>query len=93
MTKRESLRKIARRTQISYETCERIVDLFFDSIHDSLLDGEKFTMRGFGTFEPSVAIATNRYDFRSGEVLSARPSKTVKYRISDNFKRELNKGE
>ena len=93
MTKRESLLKIAKRTQISYDTCERIVDLFFDSIHDSMLDGEKFTMRGFGTFEPAEAVATNRYDFKTGEVLSARPSKTVKIRISVNFKKELNKGD
>ena len=90
MTKRESLIKIAKRTQHSYEMCERIVDLFFDSICESIKDGEKFVIRGFGTFEPKNTRATNRFDPNTGIVSFSPSVKSVKYTISRSFKNDIN---
>lgn len=93
MKKREALIKISKRTQHSYDTCEKIVDLFFDCIRESLLDGDKFIFRGFGTFEPGMNKETRKFDPNVKEVVDMPSHKTVRYRISKSFKKEMNQGD
>lgn len=50
MTKAELVDQVARSTQLTKKHAEIIVNTIFDSIVDSLRDGEKIELRGFGSF-------------------------------------------
>lgn len=50
MTKAELVEKVAASTQLTKKHAEMIVNTVFDSIVQSLKDGEKIELRGFGSF-------------------------------------------
>lgn len=50
MTKAELVDEVAKSTQLTKKHAEIIVSTVFDSIVDSLKQGEKIELRGFGSF-------------------------------------------
>ena len=50
MTKAELVERVAKNTQLTKKHAEVIVNTVFESIVDSLKDGEKIELRGFGSF-------------------------------------------
>lgn len=50
MTKAELVDEVARSTQLTKKHAEIIVNTVFESIVDSLREGEKIELRGFGSF-------------------------------------------
>ena len=50
MTKAELVEEVARTTQLTKKHAELIVNTVFESIVNSLKDGEKIELRGFGSF-------------------------------------------
>ena len=51
MTKAELVDHVARSTRLTKKHAEQIVNTVFESIVDSLKDGEKIELRGFGRFQ------------------------------------------
>ena len=50
MTKAELVEEVAHMTQLTKKHAEIIVNTVFESIVDSLRDGDKIELRGFGSF-------------------------------------------
>ena len=50
MTKAQLVEEVARTTQLTKKHAELIVNTVFDSIVQSLREGEKIELRGFGSF-------------------------------------------
>lgn len=50
MTKAELVEQVAQSTELTKKNAELIVNTVFDSIVESLRDGEKIELRGFGSF-------------------------------------------
>ncbi len=50
MTKAQLVEEVARHTELTKKHAEVIVNTVFESIVDSLRDGEKIELRGFGSF-------------------------------------------
>jgi integration host factor subunit beta len=50
MTKAELVEEVARTTQLTKKHAELIVNTVFESIVNSLKEGEKIELRGFGSF-------------------------------------------
>ena len=51
MTRSQLITKVAMETNLSASEVEKVMDAIFGSIGDSLRDGEKVTIAGFGRFE------------------------------------------
>ena len=78
MTKAELVEEVARSTQLTKKHAEVIVNTVFESIVDSLKDGEKIELRGFGSFrirERGSRIGRNP---KTGARVSV-PSKRIPY--------------
>jgi integration host factor subunit beta len=86
MTKAELVEEVARNTQLTKRHAEAIVNTVFESIVDSLKDGEKIELRGFGSFrirERNSRIGRNpktgdRVDVPSKRVPYFKPGKQLK---------------
>ena len=51
MTKQELVKSISTQVPTKYNEVEKIVDLTFNKIMESLVNGDKVTISGFGSFE------------------------------------------
>lgn len=57
ISKEELLRDVAWRSGISKNNTEFVIDALIDSIAESLSNGDRVMIRGFGTFEPKYRAA------------------------------------
>ncbi|HUP23526.1 MAG TPA: integration host factor subunit beta [Thermoanaerobaculia bacterium] len=78
MTKAELVEEVARSTQLTKRHAEVIVNTVFESIVDSLKDGEKIELRGFGSFRIRERNSRVGRNPKTGDRVNV-PSKRVPY--------------
>ena len=71
---------------------EAIVDIFFDTIIDSLIKGKSFEARQFGRFSvKTIKEKKNARNPSSGEIIYVPEKKKVSFKMSKHLKEEINK--
>ena len=78
MTKAELVEEVARNTQLTKKHADVIVSTVFESIVDSLKDGEKIELRGFGSFRIRERGSRVGRNPKTGDRVSV-PSKKIPY--------------
>src|SRR5206468_10300763 len=78
MTKAELVEDVARAAELTKKDAERLVEIVFESIIDSLNQGEKIELRGFGSFRVRERGARRGRNPKTGETVSI-PAKRVPY--------------
>ncbi len=76
MSKTELIAEVATRTGLSKKDAESAVSATLDVISDTLADGGKVQLVGFGTFETRERSARSGHNPTTGEVIEI-PSSTV----------------
>jgi integration host factor subunit beta len=88
MTKAELVDQVARTTQLTKKHAEIMVNTVFDSIVDSLKDGEKIELRGFGSFRIRQRGSRTGRNPKTGARVEV-PSKSIPYFKPGKELREL----
>ena len=88
MTKAELVDQVARSTQLTKKHAEIMVNTVFDSIVDSLKDGEKIELRGFGSFRIRQRGSRIGRNPKTGAKVDV-PSKSIPYFKPGKELREL----
>ncbi len=88
MTKAELVDQVARNTQLTKKHAEIMVNTVFDSIVDSLKDGEKIELRGFGSFRIRRRDSRIGRNPKTGATVEV-PSKKIPYFKPGKELREL----
>ena len=78
MTKAELVDEVARVVQLTKKQAETIVNIVFDSIVDSLRNGQKIELRGFGSFRLRNRKSRTGRNPKTGEKVEV-PSKKIPY--------------
>lgn len=78
MTKAELVEEVAKSTQLTKKHAEIIVNTVFESIVDSLKDGEKIELRGFGSFRIRERGSRVGRNPKTGDKVEV-PSKRIPY--------------
>ncbi len=78
MTKAELVEKVANKINLTKKQTEVIVNTLFQSITDSLSEGDKVELRGFGSFRIRERNARVGRNPKSGEKVEV-PSKKVPF--------------
>jgi len=78
MTKADLVDDVANATELTKKDAERLVELVFDSIIQSLNKGEKIELRGFGSFRVRGRGARRGRNPKTGEPVNI-PAKRVPY--------------
>lgn len=78
MTKAELVTQVAQDVQVTRKESDVIVGTVLKSIVDSLLNGEKVEIRGFGSFRTRTRKARIGRNPKSGEKVDV-PPKTIPY--------------
>ena len=93
MTKAELVEKVAESTQLTKKHAELIVNTVFDSIVESLKDGEKIELRGFGSFRIRQRGPRTGRNPKTGAKVEV-PSKRIPYfKPGKELKELLNSGD
>ncbi|HVF27594.1 MAG TPA: HU family DNA-binding protein [Pyrinomonadaceae bacterium] len=78
MTKAELVEDVARVAELTKKDAERLVEIVFESIIDTLNQGEKIELRGFGSFRVRERGARRGRNPKTGDPVDI-PAKRVPY--------------
>ena len=69
---------------------ERIVNTIFNEITQSLADGKRVELRGFGVFFSKIQKESIRRNPRTGEKVNVPQKKTIHFKMSKDLFKKLN---
>ena len=91
MNKTELCAAVAAKTGMTRKDAEAAVTAVIDVIGESLKDGEKVAIVGFGTFEVKDRPARKARNPRTGEQISIEASKAPVFKAGKALKDSVNK--
>lgn len=78
MTKAELVEEVARTSELTKKDAERLVEIVFQSLIETLNKGEKIELRGFGSFRLRERNSRRGRNPKTGSAVSI-PAKRVAY--------------
>ena len=89
MVKSELIENLAARADITLAKAEEIVDLFFDSISETLGKGDRVELRGFGAFTVREYKAYEGRNPKTGEKIVVPPKKLPFWKTGMELKQRV----
>ena len=86
MQKIELMAKIAEETGITKTVVNKVCETFVDKIVEALKNGEKVSLRGFGTFSVKACPARMGYDLSRGKSVPIPAQNRVSFKFSPAVK-------
>ena len=90
MTKVEFIKRVAQDADLTRQDATAAVNAVFDNLKKVLLNDESFSINRFCTFTPIMRAGRQGHSPITGEALWIEPKKTIKVKLSNAFKAELN---
>ncbi len=91
MNKSELIKTLAESEEIHVDEAAEIVNAFFDSIKESLVDGDRVEIRGFGSFKIKEYKGYQGRNPKSGTVVDVCPKRLPFFRPGKELKEFINK--
>lgn len=90
MNKSELIRTLADQNNISADEASMVVNTFVEKMKESLLDGDRVEIRGFGSFKIKKYGTYNGRNPRTGEQVSVAPKRLTFFRAGKELKEYIN---
>ena len=90
MNKSQLIRTLAERRSISLEEASTIVNTFFDTIKETLLQDKRVEIRGFGSFKMKHYEGYQGRNPSTGEMVQVQPKRLPFFRVGKDLKEFLN---
>ena len=81
---------VADKTELSKADASKAISALFDSIQDTLRQGERVAIPGFGTFEVADRPARQGRNPQTGAAIEIAASKAAKFKAGKSLKEALN---
>jgi len=89
LTKAEMINIVAEKTGLNKTQSANAVDALFQAIQETLVDGKKFTMTGFGSFFSTVRKSRAGRNPQTGQPIVIPGKLVAKFRPGKNLKQSL----
>lgn len=86
MTKSELIEKVADRINMPKKRAEEVVNAFFDSMSDALVQEERIEVRGFGSFSLREYEARTGRNPRTGEKVKVDEKRSVHFKVGKELR-------
>ncbi len=86
MTKSELIEKVADRINMPKKRAEEVVNAFFDSMSDALLQDERIEVRGFGSFSLREYDSRTGRNPRTGEKVKVDEKRSVHFKVGKELR-------
>ena len=93
MTKADIIEQIYEKVGFSKKESSEIVELVFDTMKETLEQGEKIKISGFGNFIVRAKRSRTGRNPQTGEAIEIAPRRVLTFRPSQVLKQVLNKSE
>lgn len=90
MNRSELIKILTDETGISLENSTAVVEIFFNSIKESLLEGERVEIRGFGSFKMKEYAGYAGRNPKSGQSVEVAPKRLPFFRAGKDLKDFIN---
>ena len=90
MNKTELVAAIAEKAELSKKDAEKALAAFTDVVADTLKNGDKIQLVGFGTFEVSERAAREGRNPQTGETMTIAACKAPKFKAGKALKDAIN---
>ena len=90
MNKTELVAAIAEKAELSKKDAEKALKAFTETVAETLQNGDKIQLVGFGTFEVAERPAREGRNPRTGETMKIAASKSPKFKAGKALKDSLN---
>ena len=90
MNKSELIVALAQKAELSEKDAEKALSAFVETVTETLKDGDKVQLVGFGTFESKKRPARTARNPRTGEPIKIAASKTASFKVGKALKDSLN---
>lgn len=89
MTKSDLINQVSERTNLPKKRAEDIVNAFFDSMMDALLNDERIEVRGFGSFSIREYDARVGRNPRTGQKVEVDEKKSVHFKVGKELRERV----
>ena len=86
MNKADLVNVVAARTELTKTDVAQVVDALIDTIMDSVVDGKKVSILGFGSFEPRDRSARQGLNPKTGEKIKIEAKRVPAFTAGKMFK-------
>lgn len=90
MTKAELVEDVARAAELTKKDAERLVEIVFESIIETLNHGEKIELRGFGSFRIRHRGARTGRNPKTGDKVKVPPKRIPYFKPGKELRELLN---
>ena len=81
---------MSREKGLSRLEAKTLVNLFFESITDTLIKGGRVEIRGFGAFKVKDYKAYKGRNPKTGEIIKVKPKKLPFFKVGTELKKRVN---
>jgi integration host factor subunit beta len=92
MTKSDLIEKVAAQLNLPKGKAELIINCIFDSMEESLKQGNRIEIRGFGSFEIRRYKAYEGRNPRTGDPVGVNPKRLPFFKVGKELKERVNAG-
>lgn len=90
MNKNELISKVAEKSDLSKKDAEKAINSFIETIKETLTEGDKVQLVGFGTFEVRDRPARKGHNPATGQEIQIAASKAPVFKAGKALKDALN---
>lgn len=91
MNKSELIATITEKSELNKKEVEKVLNAFTDTIIETLRNGDKVQLVGFGSFEVIERAARTGRNPQDSSIIEIPASKTPKFKVSKSLKIAINK--
>ena len=92
MTKADLIAVIEKQANLNPKQAEKVINICFDSMIQSLYDDERIEIRGFGSFANRNYKAYRGRNPKTGKEADIKPKKTPFFKVGKELKEMVNQG-
>jgi integration host factor subunit alpha len=86
MTKADLVDRIFEKIGLSKKEAQEIIEILFDTMKQTFVEGESIKISGFGTFNVRQKMARRGRNPKTGDDLEINPRKVISFRASNQIK-------
>jgi DNA-binding protein HU-beta len=90
MNKTDLVNSIAKQTGLSKSKSNEVIDALVSAVTESLSNGEKVTLVGFGTFTTSEREARKGRNPKTGEVINISAKTVARFKAGSDLTKSVN---
>lgn len=92
MNKSELVEALASERDLTYKKSEEIVNIIFDSMAETLSQGGRIEIRGFGSFVVKDYKSYMGRNPKTGEIIRVKPKKLPFFKVGKELRERVNDG-